>query len=68
MTSKDLPLTDEQSKLMGKMAKRVRIKKREVIAVACLSYFDGYIPDPESEGVFLESYTRFVKQKQLPRC
>lgn len=60
MRIEKLPLSRKQLKTVRTYAKRYRLPVREVIVVACLSYFDGYEGSPEAEGYFLEARRKFL--------
>ena len=66
MTAKELPLTDKQLKAIQKLAKRYRLKTGETIAIACLSFLDGYELSPENEGYFMEARRKFIGKKLVP--
>ena len=67
MNLKNLPLTDKQHKVIGRIAKRYRLNKSEVVAIACMSYLDGYELSPENEGYFMDARRNFIGKKLLPR-
>lgn len=67
MTANQLPIKAKQLKVVEKIAKKYRLTIEEVIAVACLSFFDGYVDSLEADGAFLDDWRRFLKGGAIPQ-